>query len=189
MSTIVKNKWLIAVIILLLLANIGTLVFFWLNRPGANKPPQQDAAAEYIIRETGFDKQQEAQYRKLIEEHQSQVRQIRDSIRVAKDRFFKLVEQDNTSDSLKEALAKQASDLTATLDLTTLHHFEQVKAICRPDQLKKFESIIGEAVKMMGPQGNNGRPGPPPRDGERMDGPPPNGPEGDRPPPPGENHP
>ena len=46
MSTIVKNKWLIAVIIFLLLANIGTLVFFWLNRPGAQKPPQQGAAAE-----------------------------------------------------------------------------------------------------------------------------------------------
>lgn len=175
MSTIVKNKWLIAVIVFLLLANIGTLTFFWLNRPGGGKHGQGGAAAEYIIKETGFDKKQEEEFRKLIQEHQQKVRSFRDSIRIAKDRFFKLVEQDNVTDSIKVSLAKQASELTATIDLLTLQHFEKVKAICRPDQLKKFESIIGDAIKMMGPQGNNGRPGPPP--------------EGDRPPPPGENHP
>ena len=189
-----KNKWLMTVIILLLLANAATLTIFWLGRARLNgRPPQRQEAADYIIKQTGFDSSQERQYRILIKEHQEKAGKLRDEIRQAKDRFFDLIGQGNASDSLKKVYAADASAKTAELDLLTMDHFEKIKALCRPDQLEKFEKVIREAVHMMGPAQPGGRPGPPgsgrpgdgppPKDGGPDDGPPP-GPAGNRPPPP-----
>jgi protein CpxP len=163
MNTASKNKWLMWLIAILILANIATLLFFWLGKNRKHPlPPGGESAATFIIREAGFDKAQEEQYRELIKQHQEKASALRNEIRMSKDSFFNLLQQPSVNDSVKNQLAMHAAQKTAQLDILTLDHFIKVKAICRPDQRAKFEKIIQDAVHMMGPQ--PGGP-PPPRDG------------------------
>jgi hypothetical protein len=37
------------------------------------------------------------------------------------------------------------------IEAVTFHHFQQVRTLCRPEQLPQFDAIILEAIGMMGP--------------------------------------
>ncbi len=178
MNNATKNKWLMIAVLLLLAANMATLAVFWINKEKKPSPLKGGgAAADFIIREVGFDSQQQRQYRELIKEHRRGAEQIRRQIHDAKNQFFELLQQPSVSDSVKKAAAIAANEGAMQLDLQTFDHFRKVRELCRPDQQQKFDRIIHNALRMMaapppgGPPG--GQHGPPPGDGN---GPPPPGP-------------
>jgi periplasmic protein CpxP/Spy len=75
-----------------------------------------------------------------------------DSIRDAKKRFFDLLNQPGATDSSALiARSNEIADLQKRLDLATFRHFQNVRAICRPDQLQKFDTVIKEIVNRMTP--------------------------------------
>jgi len=168
MNTVKKNKWLIALAVILLLANGFTIAMFWLDR--AKRPPKPDGdAKDYVVRELKLTAQQQEQYRTLIKEHRSQADAIRPKVREAKEALFALLKQPNVSDSAKQAAAHAVSVQTEMLDLVTLNHFQKIRALCTPEQQKRFDEIILDVVRMigqprppMGPGGPGGPPGPPP---------------------------
>ncbi|MGZ3904989.1 MAG: hypothetical protein ACXVC6_14910, partial [Bacteroidia bacterium] len=76
-------------------------------------------------------------------------------------RFFDLLHSQNDS-----ALVKQLADSMAfyqvQMELLTYDHFKKIRAICKPDQQKKFDEVINKALEMMGPPRPGGPPPPPP---------------------------
>ena len=212
MSNNTNNRWFTAITLLLLTANIVTLALLWTNKKAdreyLNLPPQQQRQPdgqvfEFITNELKLDSAQQETYKKLRQEHQSQVRPLRDSIGKAKDNFFDLLKQENVSDLMVENLSKKIGNLEQQRDVFTFRHFQKLRAICNKEQQIKFDSIIQQALHQMAPargsrSGNvkegfrddkkndfdQQRPGMR-RDGKRP--PPPEGmePEEDRPPPPG----
>ena len=164
-----KNRLLTWLLLLLLIINAATIVLFWIGRtrqhPGGKGSPK-----DFLIKELKLDDKQWAQFEDLARAHRAAVEPLRQKVREAKDRLFDLVKETNASDSTKQEAAAAVSKLTEQIDILTLNHFQQVRAICNADQQVKFDKIIHEITSMMAP-----RPG----------GPPP-GPGGDRPPPPGD---
>lgn len=168
-------------VILLLIANAATIAMFWINKKKG--PPQPKGGAnEFLIKELKLDSSQQRKYEDLIKEHRQAVEQLREKIKAAKDSLFDLVKVFDASDSAKHAAAAAVSKITEQIDILTLNHFQKVRALCTPEQQKKFDEIIHEVTAMMGQPRPPMKPGGP---GEH-DGPPPGGPGGDRPPPPGE---
>ncbi len=196
MSNATNNRWLTIITLLLLTANIVTLALFWTNkkpdREHFNPPPPQQPggqAFEFLTRELKLDSAQQETYKKLREEHRSQVRPFQDSIGKAKDSFFDLLKQENVSDSLVEGFSKKIGNLEQQRDIFTFRHFQKLRAICNKEQKIKFDSIIQQALKQMAPSKGprpgmgNDRPG----EQRRNDGPLPKPgmkPDGKRPPPP-----
>jgi periplasmic protein CpxP/Spy len=187
MATMMKSKlfnWLLG---LLLLANAVTLVFFWLDRAKPMNGPKAGAAG-FLIEQLNFNEQQQQQFEILASEHRLKAQALRPKIRAAKDAMFGLVKQQGVSDSMKQAAAEKASSYMKELDLYTLDHFEKVRAICDPQQRKKFDEILNRLTMVIAnqrPPGDRGRgpKGAPP--GERREGPP----QGDdMPPPPDQQH-
>jgi hypothetical protein len=72
-----------------------------------------------------------------------------DSIRNAKKRFFDLLNQAETTDSMLITRSNEIAEMQKKLDLVTFRHFQKVRAICRPDQLQKFDTVIKEIVNRM----------------------------------------
>jgi periplasmic protein CpxP/Spy len=182
-----KNKLFTWLLGLLLLANAVTLVFFWLDRAKPGNGPKGGAAG-FLIEQLNFNEQQQQQCEVLAKEHRLKAQALRPKIRAAKDAMFELVKQQGVSDSVKQAAAEKASLYMKELDLYTLEHFEKVRALCNPQQQKKFDEILDQLTKVIAnqrPPGERGR-GPkeaPP--GERREGPP----QGDdMPPPPEQQH-
>lgn len=191
-----KNRiWGLAVL-LLVLVNIATLVTFWIMKgtnPFNQEGPRKEVV-DFIVTELKLDSSQKKQFIFLKEEHQQQIRTIKDSIRKAKDDLFGLLKDPNASEESIASASKITAALEAEIDQVTFRHFQKLRKICSPEQQKKFDEIIDRVVHSIGSGQPGGRPpGPPPNgagqiDG-RPDGPPPGGPppgeEGNRPPPPG----
>ncbi len=222
MSNNTNNRWFTVITLLLLTANIVTLVLLWTNKKPHREyhnlpPPQQQQGGqvfEFITNELKLDSVQQETYKKLREEHQSQVRPLRDSIGKAKDNFFDLLKQENINDSMVENLSKKIGNLEQQRDVFTFRHFQKLRAICNREQKNKFDGIIQQALQQMAPAKSQ-RPGnvketvgndkrndadeqkpdmrknakrPPPPDGMEPDGdrpPPPSRRPGDAQPPPG----
>jgi periplasmic protein CpxP/Spy len=160
MSNSNNNRWLTIITLLLLTANIVTLALLWTNKKTDREhfnppPPQQQQGGgqvfEFLSRELKLDSAQQEIYKKLREEHQSQVRPLQDSIGRAKDSFFDLLKQENVTDLMVENSSKKIGNLEQQKDVFTFRHFQKLRAICTAAQKNKFDSIIQQALKQMAP--------------------------------------
>jgi len=168
-----KNKLLIWLVLILVLANAVTIGTFWLNRKKEEDHElPRGTTADFLIRELNLDAKQQEQYREFIDEHRQTVQPIREAIRKKKDSLFGLLGQHSPeADSIRtRILSGSLLEKFRDLEQVTFDHFQKLRAICTPEQQKKFDAIIKQAMAMMAPAG-------PP---EGPHGP---GPNGERPPP------
>ncbi len=174
MSSTAKNKVLTWLVILLLIANAVTITMFWLNKKQGQPPPLlKGGPGDFFAKELDLDPSQKLQVQKLVIEHRAAAEAMRKKIRAAKESFFELLKQPIVSDSAKQAAAKNVSTQTEELDLITFGHFQKVRALCDPEQQKRFDRIIQDVTRMMGQPQPPMRPGGPPHDGPPPGGPPP----------------
>ena len=182
MKNFTNNPLLSVLILLLLTANIVTLTLLWINKGGKkeNHPPPPAGggqAFEFITHELGMDSTQRMEYAKLRDQHQAGQAPLQDSIRKRKDELFALLQQPNIPDSTIAVYTKRAAEAEQQLDLLTFKHFQKLRALCNAEQQKKFDTIIQDVLRRMGPAR---RQGPPPPGGPGRG----EGPERDMPPPP-----
>lgn len=154
------NRWIKIAVLLLLVANIATLVLLWTNNRQSH--PQQERRQggpfEFISHELKLTPDQKAVYAQLRDEHRAGARLLEDSIRAAKDVFFALLRDKAVSDSSLKKYSDNIAEKEAALDLLTFRHFQQLRKICDAVQQQRFNAIIQEAIRgMRGPA-----PGPPP---------------------------
>jgi hypothetical protein len=161
MQTISKNKLLTWLVILLLIVNSVSIAMFWIGNkkqePAAPEPPQ-----EFLVQQLQLDAPQLKVLDKLAAQHRQDADELRMKIREAKEYLFGLLKQPAVPDSLKKAAAEKVCEYTEALDLSTFNHFQQVRALCTPDQQKKFDSIIQEVTSLIGPPRPPAPPPPPP---------------------------
>jgi periplasmic protein CpxP/Spy len=152
-----RQRWLLVLVAILLLTNIATLSIYWLKKPDHDGGPGRDPGnrekkmGQFMVDQMKFDASQEASYWKLRDSMITIQKPVMDSIRSSKKRFFDLLNQPGTTDSLLIARTNEIADLQKKLDLVTFRHFQKVRGICRPDQLQKFDTVIKEIVNRMTP--------------------------------------
>ena len=152
MSTSNKRS-LIFIIIFLLLTNIGILGYFLWNRTPAKpakKPDPIGGIATKLKNEVGFDDQQITEYRKLKEKHWATIMPMFGEIRKTKDSLYKLLSNESATDSLINATAETIGQKQKEIDLQAFTHFKQIRALCKPDQLVKYDSLVQRMVRKMG---------------------------------------
>lgn len=185
MSNNSTGRWITIIALVLVTANIVSLVFLWTKRPmhemgPKGEMPPNERPFEFLNHELKFDSVQREQYRVLRDKHQATVRPLTDSLRRSKDAFFALLNAETGGDSLVMQRARQISSLEEQLNMATFRHFQKLRLICTADQKKKFDELIQDVLRRMAPpkqQGpppmrpGAGRPGMPPPPGE--EGPPP----------------
>lgn len=155
-----RQRWLLVLVAILLLTNIATLSIYWFKKPlrdGGPGGPGHDPAnrekrmGQFMVDQLKFDSSQEATYWQLRDSMIAIQRPVMDSIRSSKKRFFDLLNQSNATDSTLTARTNEIASLQKKLDSVTFRHFQKVRAICRPDQLEKFDTVIKEIVIRMTP--------------------------------------
>ena len=69
--------------------------------------------------------------------------------------FYSLIYSNQVPDSMVNAAADMIAEKQKVLDLYMFKHFKQVRNICAPDQLEKFDSAIKKVfVRMTGREGH-----------------------------------
>lgn len=139
MRNLLNNKltsWLIA---FLMVANIGTLSFYWANH---FKMRRDNSPREFLAKELNFTENQKRAYFDLAEEHNQQAKKIRSLIKTNKEAFFQLLKTDKIIDSTRDNAALQVSLSIQSLDILTFEHFKKVRALCTEEQKKEFDELI-----------------------------------------------
>lgn len=151
------------IIVALLLLNVGTLGYLWLDREGKphrhppfahEGPPGPSGprgAAAFLNEALHLTDAQEASYKTLREVHHETVLKIRDEMKSAKQSLYALMKSADTAS--KQAEAQHWLDSLAAkqrrIEAITYQHFREVRALCTPQQQQKFDEVIGEALEQM----------------------------------------
>lgn len=149
-----KGKFIYWLIVVLIIANIGTLVFYWV---GHFKMQNDNAPKEFLARKLNFTGHQKQLYFDLAMEHNQNARKIRAQIKADKDAFFKLLQSDTIIDSARDNAALHISLSLQALDILTFEHFKKVRALCTQAQKPKFDALLQKMVNSV----NNPQQGPP----------------------------
>jgi protein CpxP len=152
-----SSKFLKVVIVILLLINIATLGFMFMQRPPHGGPPPPMDAGNYIAHKLNFTNDQQDKLEQLRDENRNIIENLRRHSKDLHDDYFdllqnQLVDSNNVNVRADSILANQKQ-----IELATFYHFQKIRAICTTDQQKKFDDIIKDALRMMAP-----RPGPGP---------------------------
>ncbi|WP_138991227.1 Spy/CpxP family protein refolding chaperone [Larkinella sp. C7] len=143
----------VAGLILLNLATIGFLVFSPGGGPHSGRPngPQgREEPARIIIARLRLDPNQQQAYQKLIEEHRKQVNRLTEQMKQLHQRYYGLLAA-TTSDSARQTvLSQQIADNQKAQAELNFRHFEQIKALCRPDQQADFRALADDLAGLFG---------------------------------------
>jgi protein CpxP len=158
MKPVGKQTLLIILVLILVVLNLGLVTFMWYTqRPESG--PLGHSTAKFLIRELNFDKGQEEKYIQLQQQLGDSLFNTRERERQLHDRFFEMMHE-ASPDSMQVALIIDSMGQTrGRIEYFTFVHFRQVRALCNAEQQQKFDKVIGDAMRRMGP--------PPPPGGRR----------------------
>ena len=154
MSSTSRNKNLLSIIVILLLTNIAVLGYFiWFKRPVKKEiapKEQRTGISEQLQKEVGFTDEQISEYKLLKDKQRENIRPMFDDMRKAKDSLFRLLSYPGVTDSMLNSAADGIARRQKMLDLQAFNHFRNVRAICRPEQQEKYDSMILRMFRRMG---------------------------------------
>ncbi len=144
-----NNKALVILIGILLVSNVLLVLYFtvWSNRSG--KPPMNRGGfsmVEQMTKELGFSKSQADTFKILLDQNRDSMKYWSEQVRSIKKSMYSNLNNTSIGDS---ALAVKADSLAATqakMELSMYRHFAKVRAICTPDQLPKFDTVVSRMI-------------------------------------------
>ncbi len=148
MNSLARNKTLLIIIAILLFTNIAMLVFFM----KCNKPPgetKKTGFSERLTKEVGFTPQQMAVFEPKKKIFWENMRSHFEGIKKAKEDFYYLMYDPSIPDSIIIQKAEVIGEEQKELDLFVIRHFKDVRALCTPEQLPKYDSLLPHIIKRM----------------------------------------
>ena len=152
-----RSKVFLAIIGILLVANIAMVSFFLLKKDGGKRekrPDRKTMIAGFLKNEIGFSAAQLQQYDTLSDNHRESIKDMFDSLKSSKDKQFKQLAAGNFSDSVINIVADQSAVSQKIMELNMFNHLKNVRLLCKPEQLPKFDSLF---VKILNRRGGEGR--------------------------------
>lgn len=149
-----KTKLLTITIIGLLLVNIATLGFLLTSGAKGHKtqhdspPNERPEPKEIIIAKLHLDTNQQKEYEKLIEWHRGEIRNLETTIQEAKKTLYGELTQPEANVKTKDSLVSLLGNCQIQIEATHFKHFQDIKKICRQDQMGYFNDLTVELSKL-----------------------------------------
>ena len=119
----------------LLISNL-LLVIFMLT----HKAPHHSGPRDLIIQRLHFDEKQVQQYDGLIEQHRMQIREKEHEMMDMKTQYYSLLKNNNQTKG--DSLVQQIGKISIETEKINFKHFQDIRKICYPDQMKNFDNLI-----------------------------------------------
>jgi protein CpxP len=148
-----RTKLLTITVIGLLLLNMATLGFLFLNGQKCNRPPHEGKRQpkEIIIEKLHFDANQQKEYAKLIQWHRGEIDQLDDNIRQTKNELYSQLSEKEINVKTKDSLIALLNLYQKQIEETHFKHFEDIKKLCKPEQQEDFNLLTEELSKIFVP--------------------------------------
>lgn len=149
-----RTKLLTISVIGLLVINLATLGFLFLNGPKGHRPHHggRPEPKQIIIEKLHFDAAQQKEYDKLIEWHHGEIKRLDDNIRKAKNDLYSQLSSTEINTKTKDSLIVVINTNQKQIEQTHFKHFEDIKKLCHKDQLDDYNSLTEELSRIFAPK-------------------------------------
>jgi DNA-binding XRE family transcriptional regulator len=153
-----KIKLLTFAVIALLLLNLGTLGFLIFARPPhpMGGPGMRQQPKEIIIERLHFDEAQQQKYAQLIRWHRGTINEIEKEIYQAKNKLYLQLLKTNADTISRDSLINALGNYQKQIEATHFRHFQDIKNICRPDQMEDYNDLTAELSRIFSKPPNPG---------------------------------
>jgi hypothetical protein len=103
-----------------------------------------------ITEKLGFDDEQIAVYQELISDHREKVAEADMQITEAKSELYKLLQPPDAQK--KDSLIQIINQHQLQVEEIHFNHFLEIKAICRGEQVDRFNNLSQELARLFAPQ-------------------------------------
>ncbi len=167
-----QTKWLVGLVALLMIANIGLVATIWLHKDYVINSSRPRDARDYLVKTLELDEGQVKAFDSLRKVHFERMDEKKKMVQFLKEKLFHLLGENQTSEAknkLMMDITKIIGELQEDIDREIFDHFSQLRLLLNDQQKKKFDTTIQQVLQNLGPgpEGNNA----PPKDGPPTDGP------------------
>lgn len=148
-----KSKIFVAIIVMLMIANIVLVSLFLMKKDPGKRDKHEDRKAmisNFLKNEIGFSTAQLQQYDTLSDNHRDNIKKMFDSLRSSKDKQFRQLAAADFTDSVINAVADQSALSQRTMELKMFNHLRNIRLLCTPEQLPKFDSLFPKVLNRRG---------------------------------------
>jgi hypothetical protein len=154
-----KTTFLWGAIVILFLLNAATLFFVVFNRQAGHhplRPPEGDRRFdEQVIRTLQLSPEQMDRFEVLKREHHRQMLALDEATAGPFGAYFSMLLSGNADSLQKDSLEQDIAGIYLEKVSLTYAHFEQLKAICTPEQQRRFEQLIPSLMQVITPDKKN----------------------------------
>lgn len=149
-----RTKLLTITVIGLLLLNLATLGFLFMNGPKGHRPTHggRPEPKEIIIEKLHFDANQQKEYDKLITWHRGEITRLDDAMHRAKNDLYSGLSKDRIDAQAKDSLINVINSSQKQIEETHFKHFEDIKKLCHKDQMDDFNELTEELSRIFTPK-------------------------------------
>ncbi len=135
-----KFYWLWAAIVLLLCLNVATIG--WVVRKLETIPSSRQNPERFMARRLALTPQQLGQYQQSRSQMRRHTKPHEDSLRTLRSTLFGRIKQPAISDKEINRLLEQMNRHNSQITRLRFQHWQQVRALCKPDQQARFDQLI-----------------------------------------------
>jgi len=138
------NRVLLVIIAVLLLTNLGMLLYFTGGSKKEERKPMSRAerAAEMMRKDVGFTDEQVEQYKQLRQRRDDEMKDLNANLRAERAKLMELLRQPDVPDSVVLNVAKAIGEKTVPVEVAFYQHFRRVQQICTPEQMPRYDSML-----------------------------------------------
>lgn len=144
-----QKKFLVRLIIILIALNIALIGFFWWKSHQYRRPPgpprnsEQELSA-ILKKELNLTDKQTQDFNKIRTDFFEKEKMLSEVIRSKRDSMNLMMFSKNANDEQLKLLASVVAENENRMELLRIEQASQLRSICTPEQLIKFETLIRE---------------------------------------------
>ena len=157
MSTQSRPKWLLLLVAILIITNAASLYFLFYRQPSSSHTQERRSAIlSFLKSDVGFTDVQLHQFDSLSNLHRESSKPLYDKSAGVKINILLKAASQSFSDSAINLAAQSISEEQDKFETLMLQHLRNIRALCTPEQLPRFDSGFYKLiVKRKRSAGNN----------------------------------
>jgi hypothetical protein len=147
MKQFTQNRFLVLLVAILLVANLGLMLYFFVGRSNHNKHQSSNhPVSDFMQKQIGFNADQAAKFQELRDQHKQAVKPVINEIKMLKDSLYRLLQKPPVNDSVAGNLVNEIGEKQKQWEFMIFHHFQKIRALCDTAQLPKFDTLVHHMV-------------------------------------------
>jgi periplasmic protein CpxP/Spy len=157
-----RNKVLLALVAILLLTNLALVAFFVMKEEPKKKEavsrPSRSAVMRNMLKDSvGFNDLQLKFFDTIWNRHERTIKPLFENMRDAKLAFYKQVNAAEDTAAITAA-SNAIGETQKAVDLAFFAYFQNIRGICTPEQLTRYDSVVQRVVRRMVTPAKRGSP-------------------------------